>query len=857
MELSDEEILNFFTSNKKRAWHLQEVQRGLGVSDRTDLRRQLSALVDSGKLLRTRRRTYVIPGSEADEEQSYGATLFRGALQITSQGYGFVLADPNSQDKDILIPEEHLKDALDGDIVAAKPIPSRGRPRGEIVSILKRNHDVLLGTLSYRKGYAFLQADDPKVHWQPKLSPQSVSQTEAGSRIAVRMIWSDDPKKESYGEVIEVFGKGFDNPADELRAVSVKYKLKEHFDPQTLEEAKAIRQSVNEDDLKGRKDLRKIASFTIDGSDAKDFDDALSIENLSGRGDKKRFRVGIHIADVAHYVLEGSYLDQEAKERATSVYLPSKVLPMIPEALSNGICSLVEGENRLTMSVLVDMDIKGKIYGFNFAESVIHSQARLTYEQVQEFAEGGRLPLGKRKLEKDIKQLLDLSQHLRQERFNQGALDFDFPETKVDVDPQGEMVLTPIRSNHARQLVEELMLLANRLVAAELVKKEVPALFRVHEDPAEAKLLDLQKNLAKLGYVFDLSHGPEALQAIIRSAAGKPEATIVNTLLLRSLKQARYHPENLGHFGLAFEHYLHFTSPIRRYPDLIVHRLLKLMLHKQLNDKLKRRYSHDFKELSEHVSEQERTAEEAERDLSRYYHALWAKEHLNESFMGTITGVMGYGVFVALPNGIEGLVHISEFKDDQYQYVEESMMLLGRSRQNKLKLGQRLPVKIIASDPALREIDLSPSGTWDRDKNRDKAKDRGAKAMASHEAEPLSTTYLAQEAQSSTSKIHEVKDPEAEALAIERSEKLFAEAVAAEVQEAEAVELDDFADPLHDDLKKAFQTFVDTLKESGEADLEATPSQIASAFERLQEQVNRKEKKGKRRVLVFGAYRTK
>ncbi|CAN5512581.1 hypothetical protein BH24DEI1_BH24DEI1_11450 [soil metagenome] len=383
---------------------------------------------------------------------------------------------------------------------------------------------------------------------------------------------------------------------------------------------------------------------------------------------------------------------------------------MLPEELSNGICSLVEGEARLCLSVLIDLTREGEVKGVTFQETVIKSDARLSYEQVQEFADGGRLPQGKRKLERDIKALMQIAQALREARLGSGSLDFNFTEAKVDVDKDGALHLMPIRSNQARQLIEEMMLLANRLVAQDLSQRNIPTLYRVHEDPSEAKFQDLQKALSRLGYTLDLEHTtPADLQTILKQAAGKPEAQLVNTLLLRSLKQARYSADNLGHFGLAFANYLHFTSPIRRYPDLVVHRVLRASLQHRLSPTLRERMKTDFPALAEHASQRERVAEEAERDLSRYFHARWAAEHRGEEFGGHITGVTNFGVFVGLPNAVEGLIHVSNLDDDYYMYLEDAMMLMGKSTRRRFKLGEPLRVRILDANPTIRQIDLLPS----------------------------------------------------------------------------------------------------------------------------------------------------
>jgi len=701
MTVATDVVLKFFNDHPEKPWHVQDVQRRLKLDDRAGLRQTLEALVQSGQLVRTRRRTYGLP-----EEMN----LVPGRLQVTSGGYGFVILDAGG--KDVFVPADRLGGAWDGDRVLCRPNPLRtegDRPSGEVVRIIERHNKLVVGTLEYARGYAILRPDSPRLQERVLLTPESVGKLEGGMRVVARMVWPEDSgEREPFGEVVEVLGEA-DDPEVETRAVIVKYGLKAEFDPATLAEAKAVPATVTPEMMEGRTDYRNVPTFTIDGEDAKDFDDAISVERLEGKKDGL-LRVGVHIADVSYYVAEGTSLDKEAQQRATSVYLPGRVLPMLPEELSNGICSLVEGEPRLALSAFMDITRTGEVKAFKLKETVIQSDARLTYGQVQEFAEGGRLPPGKRKLERDIKVLLSLTQELRKQRIGAGALDFQFTEAKVDVDEQGALHVTPVRSDAARQLIEELMLLANRKVAEELSKRDVPALFRVHEDPSEEKILALQKALARLGYTLDLEHaGPQDLQAILRQAAGKPESQLVNTLLLRSLKQARYSSENLGHYGLAFENYLHFTSPIRRYPDLVVHRVVRSILQHRLSPTLKERMKTDFPQLAEHASERERVAESAERDLTRYYHARWAKEHVGETFVGVVVGVTNFGVFVALANGVEGLMHVSHLEDDYYIFLEDSLMLMGKHTRKRYRMGDRVEVKIMAANPTQRQIDLVPA----------------------------------------------------------------------------------------------------------------------------------------------------
>lgn len=693
------QIYAFFQQHPERPWHLQDIQKQLKVADRSWLRHELTSLMDEGKLVRTRKRTYGLP-----QEMN----LMFGRLQVTAGGYGFVIPDEGDS-KDLFIPAEALAGAWDGDKVMARPNPSKsddGRISGEIVRIVERKHQRLVGTLEYARGYAILRPDSPRLRERVLLMPDSVGKLEAGSRIVVNIVWPEDSgERDPFGEVQEYLGDG-DDPEVETRAVIVKHDLKDTFEPETLAEADAVPPTVTGDMMAGRTDMRNINTFTIDGEDAKDFDDAISLERIGGRNG--HLRVGVHIADVSYYVAEGTSLDKEAKERATSVYLPGQVLPMLPETLSNGICSLVEKEPRLCLSVLVDITREGEIKGVKFKETVIESDARLTYEQVQAYLDDEeRLPKGKKKLERDLTQLAKLVAQLRETRIGAGALDFNFTEAKVDVDDKGDLHVVPVKANVARQMIEELMLLANKLVAKDLSNKDIPTLYRVHEDPSDSKIQALQKSLAKLGYTIDVEQAtPQDLQTIVQQAAGKPESQLVNTLLLRSLKQARYSAENLGHFGLAFENYLHFTSPIRRYPDLVVHRVLRLVLQHHLSPTLKERLKSDFPALAEHTSERERRAEDAERDLTRYYHAKWAKEHRGESFTGTITGVTNFGVFISLPNAVEGLLHVSQLDDDYYMYIEDAMMLMGKHKHRKFRLGNRIDIKIGAANPTNRQIDL-------------------------------------------------------------------------------------------------------------------------------------------------------
>ncbi len=686
-------VYEYIKSKPKKPVHLREVVRALGLK-RPEAAEALEQLVAGGKLIRTRRKTYGLPEK---------MNLIVGPVQIHPDGYGFVLVEDGD---DLFIPPAKMAGAWPQDKVVARKLPrrERGKVSGEIIRIVERARKTLVGTLEFARGYAMLLPDDKRYQRRLLLSPEGLEKLSEGARIVVDVQYPEDTgEKEPFGVFREYLGQGY-TPETELKAVIHNFDLRDEFPQEVLAEAGKIRNRIPLQTLRKRKDFRDKNVFTIDGADAKDFDDAIHIEKL----DNGNWRIGVHIADVSHYVRQGSALDREAYARATSVYLPGKVLPMLPEKLSNGVCSLVPGEDRLVLSVLLELDEKAQVVSYEFAEGVIRSQARLTYDQVEDFLHGGRLPHEARFLESDVRQLHGLTRKLKQERLSKGSLDFQTTEVKVDVDDEGNLHLLPIREAEARSLIEELMLLANRTVAAHLDEKGVPALYRVHDDPVADRYKTLVEALNRLGYDLPMG-GPEqkAMQRVLEAAKGRPEGQAVSMLLLRSMSLARYAAENLGHFGLAFTDYLHFTSPIRRYPDLVVHRILKDLLHKKLGPRKKATLAERIPEMAEHVSERERAAEKAERDLTKYYQVKWAEEHVGEVFKGTISGVTNFGLFVALPNGVEGLLPLSALEDDYYEFKADSLELVGRHAGKRWRLGNELKVRIERATPALRQIDFA------------------------------------------------------------------------------------------------------------------------------------------------------
>lgn len=723
-EGSDQDIADLVTSQLRkmgRPVHVRDFERSFTRAARSKLGRDISRLLEdltrSGQVIRTRRNTYGLPEA---------MNLVRGRFQASSSGFGFVI--PDSGGEDFYIREGETLEAWNGDTVLVRP-EGRERPfsrqggrndspRAAVVRIVQRAYSRLVGSLEYLRGYAFLKPDDHRARHRILLVQEGLEGLPAGARLVAQLFWPEDTgEDEVYGEVAQVLGDT-DDPAAETQAVIVKHGLHSDFPPEVLEEAQRIAARVPATARRGRLDLRDANIFTVDGSDAKDFDDAIHIQATP----EGTFIIGVHIADVSHYVKPGSALDAEAYARATSVYLPGCVLPMLPEHLSNGVCSLVPNEDRLTLSAMLELSGDGELLSASFAPSVIRSKARLTYDEVQAYSEASAtLPEHARALEGNLHLLLKMTAKLRQKRLREGALDFKLREVKVDIGTGGHMQLIPLREETARGMIEDLMLLANKAVAHFLLEKNVPTLYRIHEEPTLGRFQEASAAIARLGLAFPGDEPtPQAYQAVLRQVRGTPQESVVNTVLLRSLQQAKYAESNLGHFGLAFEEYLHFTSPIRRYPDLLVHRALKLALALRgpVSNKLRAELAAPLPEQGRHTSERERNAAEAERDLTKYYQAKWAQEHLHETFEGRVSGVIASGLFVALENGVEGRLHISNLDDDYYVFIEEAGILKGRSAGRIYRIGDTLQVSVSNVNPLARQIDFAQENSMDGNKPR-------------------------------------------------------------------------------------------------------------------------------------------
>lgn len=650
----------------------------------------LEAMVEEGRLVKTRKERYARP-------ETLG--MIRGRLQGNARGFGFVV--PESGEEDLFIPPDRMGGALHGDTVFAR-MTNAERREGEIARVLTHANDVVVGTFEQDGDATYVVPDEKRISMDVYVSRSDRAGARPDDKVVVRITQWPSRGRNPRGRVIENLGNKDDIGTD-IKSLIRQHRLDEEFPQNVLGAAALLPDAVQEEDLAGRRDLRRLNTFTIDGRTAKDFDDAVSIEDIPSG-----WRLGVHIADVSHYVTDGSPLDREAFKRATSVYLLDRVLPMLPEALSNGLCSLNPDVDRLTFTCTMDIDPAGRVLSYDIYPSVIHSHARLVYEDVTRLLETGEEAGFAPEVARDLRRMERLAQVLTEARMERGALDLDIDEAVITLDERG--VPTSIEREErgiANRMIEEFMLKANECVAEFARLHEIPILYRVHEDPDPEKIQTFDAFLVNLGYrIRGSAKGkvhPKALQAVLDKAKGKPEEGLVSRLMLRSLQKARYCPQPLGHFGLAAPDYCHFTSPIRRYPDLFVHRALHLYFAGKSTARLRKR----AEEYAQHCSEKERQAMEAERDVDDLKKAQYMLDHVGEACEGVISSVTSFGLFVELPNTVEGLIHISALDDDYYTFVEKSYMLLGERKKKIYRLGDPIRVVVTAVDMSTRRVDFA------------------------------------------------------------------------------------------------------------------------------------------------------
>lgn len=707
MLLHKKEILNLL-AEEPEALHFASLLRAFGGRHiKNELKQIVDDLVRSGEILRLRGNRYTLPGAD-------NSGTVQGSISIHRDGYGFV--KPESGGEDIFIPGKNINNALHGDKVsvrAEKSRSQRGKLEGRVVAVLERANSRIVGRLQQSRRGATVVPEELRIGTFFTVPANAVNGAVDGQQVVIEVTAWPVGGRPPEGKIVEILGWP-DDPDVEVQTVIRKFDLPHTFEPETLAEAQAIPSQVGKNDLKDRVDLRKLPTVTIDGETAKDFDDAVSI-----RQEGHNFRLWVSIADVSHYIEPGSMLDREAYLRGTSVYFPDRCIPMLPERLSNGICSLNPHLDRLTMTAEMLFDQQGRMLESSFYSSVIKSDARLTYTKVKQVIIDG----DEKVLEEDrglapmLLQMKELALILQTMRRQRGSIDFDLPEPEIILGLTGQTeAIIKSERNLAHQLIEEFMLAANEAVARFVSGQEMAFIYRVHEPPDPTKLTAFRDFILPFGFTLEMQGDrvePSAMQRLISDAEGKPEERLVNYGLLRCMKQARYAAENLKHFGLASSCYTHFTSPIRRYPDLIVHRLLRLALERKagtLGKKGQReldRIGSTLSEAAEHTSTRERVAMEAERDIVELKKLQFMQGRIGQEFDGFIAGVAGFGCFVELSEVfVEGLVHISTLADDLYNFDEQNHALIGRRSGRTLRIGDPVRVRVVAVNPQARRIEF-------------------------------------------------------------------------------------------------------------------------------------------------------
>ena len=626
--------------------------------------------------------------------------LVSGRIEGHRDGHGFLL--PDEPGESVTLAPAEMRQVLHGDRASVKVTgrDQRNRPVGEIVDVLERGNRRVVGRLHAEHGVLFLVPEDRRIAQDILVPPAEAGKAKSGQVVTVELISQPSKHSQPIGRVAEVLGNSED-PGMEIEIALRKFDLPYEFSKKALAQAKALPETVREVDCAGRKDLRKRPLVTIDGETAKDFDDAVHAVR-EGKG----YRLWVAIADVSNYVRDGDGLDADARERGTSVYFPRRVIPMLPEKLSNGLCSLNPDVDRLAMVCEMAISPKGLVARYEFYPAVIRSQARLTYTEVWKMLSEKKATPGREDLLPHLQTLHDVFRVLLQARELRGAIDFDSVETRMEFDARGKIErIVPEQRNEAHRLIEECMLAANVCAGNFLVDRGQPVLFRVHDVPAPEKVVMLRAFLAELG--LNLGGGekprPKDYAELLVKIRERPDFTLLQTILLRSLKQAVYSPDNAGHFGLAFEAYVHFTSPIRRYPDLLVHRAIKACI-------ANRRYEGiDWDDLGRHCSGTERRADDASRDVENWLKCHYMQDRIGEVFEGRVTGVTGFGIFVTLDEYfVDGLVHISELGRDYFQFDPARHVLLGERTGKRYRLADRMRVKLVRVDLETRKMDLVP-----------------------------------------------------------------------------------------------------------------------------------------------------
>lgn len=695
-----EHLLDFMREKAYKPMTEGELISALNIDPKeTDLLlKTLNYLEKQGLVVKNRRGKYGVPEK---------MNLIVGKLEGHPGGYAFLLPDDPEID-DIYISREDMNGAMHGDRVLVRPkiaAKANSKVEGEVIRILQRALKTVVGTVERGKHFSFVVPDDKRIFYDLYVPKDKTIGAKNGQKVVAKITEWPEKRRNPSGEIVEILGYP-DEPGVDVLSIIKKYELPLDFPEKVKRQVQQIPDEVLREDLVGREDFRHLKTITIDNEDAKDLDDAVSIEKTSDG-----YRLGVHIADVSYYVEEKSPLDVEALKRGCSVYLVDRVIPMLPPKLSNGICSLNPRADRLTMSVIIDFDSEANIKSYKITPGVIKTCERMTYTQVNKILEEEDKETIERfdYLVEDLHWMKELAEKLSHKRFARGSLDFELDEAKVILDENGHPVdVVKEERRISSSIIEEFMIVANEVVAEHIFWLKIPLVYRIHENPDEEKINSLKEFLYNFGYTLKGTQNlkPKSLQQILEQVKGKPEQRLINTMLLRSLRQARYSGVNFGHFGLASLYYTHFTAPIRRYPDLVVHRILRKQLQNDIDQKQEKKLVKIVERVAKLSSERERVAEEAERESVDLKIAEYMASRIGETYEAIVSGVTSFGIFVELDNTIEGLVHVSHMEDDYYHFNEKTMALIGERTGKTFRIGDVVQVKVYNVNIAERHIDF-------------------------------------------------------------------------------------------------------------------------------------------------------
>ena len=681
--------------------------------DRSELNRILNELLNEGKISITKKGKFI--------KAKHAPEALVGTFISHPKGFGFV--EIEGREDDLYIPENCINGAFHKDTVKVTllPVQHGKRQEAQVVEIIARGMKQVVGTFDKsNQNYGFVIPDNEKIGTDIFVPTERSKGAVSGHKVVCEITDYGKDNRKPEGKVVEILGH-VNDPGVDIMSIVKGYELPTEFPEKVLHQAENVAHDVTEADMAGRTDLRNVQMVTIDGEDAKDLDDAVSLSM-----DGENYKLGVHIADVTNYVQENSALDWEAKKRGTSVYLVDRVIPMLPHTLSNGICSLNAGLDRLALSCLMTINPKGEVISHDIVESVIRVDRRMSYTSVKKILED-KDETEIREYEELVpmfKLMQELASILREKRRKRGSIDFDFPETKIILDKKGHPVdIRPYDRNVATKIIEDFMLIANETVAQHFYWMELPFVYRTHDNPDPEKIAKLSTFIRNFGYTIKNKQEeihPKELQKLLAKIEDTPEEALISRLTLRSMKQAKYTIDCTGHFGLACQFYCHFTSPIRRYPDLQIHRIIKEQIRGRMNENRIAHYNDILPEVAQHSSEMERRADEAERETNKLKKVEYMEEHLGEIYEGVISSITSWGVYVELPNTIEGMIHVSMLPGDYFYYDEETYEMVGQSTNLRYKLGEKLKVRVNATDKISRTIDFVIPQEWELEPDDDK-----------------------------------------------------------------------------------------------------------------------------------------